>query len=376
MEARLSLWEKERQLVQQQLAFRDVERSCFMLHWISDQVQFEIKKINHTIGKLEKDLLSFSPPASNEKDRDPIAIELMCQEMQHCFDELLKEDPQVAGIQEIKSNVKQSLAALMETVPRSSLMSLLHKQQETDLVNLTKIEKSSLPVNQLPNNPDLNLKPEDVHPLQKLLNELSWFYVDSRSRAESASKQIAIVKQELKQLESTFNQQLIMKPSAGDENVREAVAQLAQFEIQLARRKAVVDTLQKTVDELEMFCFSFEASQADIEQKIATIKRNGKRADMLSSIICTLARKHEDNRQAVQQTISRLQRLAGEDVKTACDQLSNNIKLANGSMLKELELFRRLKPHLLFNTFVEKYFIYPFLESFKYHVLIIFPFLI
>lgn len=366
-ETRTTMQDKEVEFENHKLALRNLERSSFVLRWLSYQTQDEIRKLNQTAKNLESSLQALSPDPAKEVDIGSfkIDVELMCQQLQHSLIELTREIPDMDKIQDVKKGVRSSLAGLMKTLPRPVLLQLIQEQQDTDMSLLANLVSGPPSIKKNGNNDLFASATENVQPLQKLLYELAWFYVDSQTRATKAKKQAARLKEELNRLKSEVNQHLNIhfNEASADNMLKELAFQLVQLELQVASRMAAEKTLRKSLVELENFCLHFEASQSDIRQKIAAIERNSRMADHLSSLICTLARKHAENPRTIQQSTSRLQSISNEQLSAVHSQLASCAELCKESLVKEVELFRQVKPCQLLNTSLDKY---EFVSAFRW----------
>ncbi len=356
LEAKQNVVQKEKDLTCHQLVFKEMERKSHLLRCLTAQTQDQIKFVNQTTAQLKKYADKLRLPRGDEAllvDRYRIDVGLMCQQLQKTLDELLQKESNMEKIQAEKTNVKEKLADLMELLPRPDFLQLIQEQQEYDLSQLIKILESSVSQNCLPEN--LDFAPASVQPLQKLLYELSWFYTESRSRAERASNEATLLKRELEDLQSEIREHLSTQLPRDDEKVFDSALKLIQTEIQAARRRAITEALRKSLTVLDNSCMKSEANQAEIKEKIAKIESNSQLAEHLSILMCTLARKHANNPVNILQSAKRLHTVASEDVKSANERLSSNILQCNGSLKKEFELFQEVTASNLFtNSFYNK----------------------
>lgn len=356
LEAKQIVVQKEKDLACHQLVFKEIERKSHILRYLTAQTQDQIKFVNQTTTQLKKYVEKLSLPRGDEAllvDRYRIDVGLMCQQLQKTLDELLQNEPNMEKIQAEKTNVKKKLADLMELLPRADFLQLIQEQQEYDISQWIKILESSVSQNCLPEN--LDFAPGNVQPLQKLLYELSWFYTESRSRAERASNEATLLKRELEDLQSEIRQHLNTQLPRDDEKIFDSALNLIQNEIQAARRRAITEALRKSLTVLDDSCMKSEANQAEIKEKIAKIESNSKLAEHLSFLMCTLARKHANNPLNILQSAKQLQNIASEEANSVNDRLSCNIVQCNGSLKKEFELFQEVTASNLFtNSFYSK----------------------
>lgn len=353
IESRLSIQEKEKILKSQQFVFRDLKRSSHLLTLVKNSVDIKIKSLHKSTAELEKHLQLLAPSLEKGTDleRYKIDLENMSKLMQDSLNELLNEEPNIDKINSTKMGVGNNLATLLETLPRPLLMRLIQEQQESE-ISQQKQNGSAVPTQ---NNvtPDINQQTNNSQPLQKLLYELSWAYADTRARAETAKAKVDFMKSELALKKSQLFQRLNLFYN-GDEKKIGIARKLIEMEIQVASRKSTVDTLRKNLEELDSFCSRYEARQAEIEEKIATIERNSRLSDHLTALICTLARKRANHSRIIQQLASQSQKLVKEDIKTYQDKLNESIKLSKLSLESEIDIYREFKPSELFYVRISK----------------------
>lgn len=354
VESKLLVQQKEKELRNQQLTFRDLKRSSYLLNLVRTNTEHKVQSLNKTSIELEKHFQSFSPALEKEADleRYKIDVENMSKLMKNSLSELLNEEPNIEKLSATKMTVGNNLASLLEALPRRLFMKLIQEQQQTEISSNSDKDSSSSPDQK---NAAFEFIPENskAQPLQKLLHELSWVKADTRARADKARSQISTLSNELDQLKSQVLQRLILL-SDGDEHKLAIGQKLLEMEIQVASRKSAVDALRTNLEELDNFCSRYEARQAEIEQKIITIERNSRLSDHLTALTCTLARKRANNPRLVQQFANQSQKIVNEEINTICKELGEKIQLSKSNIEKELEICRQLKPSQLFNVQMEK----------------------
>ena len=335
-----------------QQAFKDFKRSTFLLHSVKNKIQMDIKHLKQIVKDLERNLESLLPRLLEKEsnlDSFRIDIEKMCHSMQTSLDELLNKDPNMEKINQTKLAVGNNLATLLDTLPHPTFMQLIEEQQKSEVSLKAKIEK-------LGNETNSELQtylPGELQPLQKLLYSLSWFHAQCRFRADSSRLKTEKLKKELEILKVDITEHL--KILGCEDQMLSQVLVRVDLEIQVNSRKAAIKSLAGNLKQLDDFCLSAEANQQEIEQKIETIEHNSRIADHLSALICTLARKHADNSRAVQQSVTRLQGLVEQDMKSSQQNLAESIRVFQSDLGKELELYKQVKPCQLFHTKLERY---------------------
>ena len=349
-----TIQEKEKKLYLITQTNEDLKRTTMLLNKNRNQIHDRAKFLNQKIKELENCLHSLIPRSEKESDLDKFKIDLekMCNSMQNSLNELVDEDPNMDTIHGSKVEIGKNLANLLDNLPHTTFLRLIQEQQESEMA-LKKAVESSAPIPQ----PDekLTFSPADVQPLQKLLYNLSWFHTQSASRASKAKSSIIVLKREMASLKSELDQH-ISDIFPTDDKTKSAARHLMELEIQVASRKAAVDSMQRNLDDFMNFCSRSEANQLDIERKIATIESNSYVADHLSLLICTLARKHANNGRLLQQSVNRLQRLATDDLKAVRSSLHDHVRASQANVGKEWDLFKQLKPCQLLSVPVERLF--------------------
>lgn len=349
----MSLQKQEVELMKKQLSFRDFKRSSALLTLVKSNVEESAKSLKQNAKEIEKQFQSLAPQLENEEDleRYKIDIENMCKLMQNSLNELLKEDPDIEKINATKMSVGNKLATLLETLPHPLFMKLIQQQQAADAAAIN--HKDFRLPKQSDTAPDFI--PDNVQPLQKLLYEISWYHTETATRAETAKKQVIPLKQELEKVKANILETLHMRYDAEDPKLADEHYKVIEMEIQLASRKAAIESLRTNLEELENFCTRYQARQADIEQKILTIESNSRLSDHLTALICTLARKRTNSPALLQQLITQSQRMVNEDFPAVHKTLSDFIESSQCSFVeKELDLYRQLSPSQLFSVRVDK----------------------
>ena len=191
-----------------------------------------VKLLNQTTKEVEKHLQSLSPQIENEGDleRYKIDIENMCKLMQNSLNELLKEEPNIEKINATKMTVGNNLATLLETLPHPLFMKLIQEQQTTEISSRN--QKDLMIPTQ--NNIALDFIPDNVEPLQKLLCDLSWFYIDTQTRAKNAKEKAETLKKELIEVKAEILRCLNTNFGAEDPKLVAEHLKLIETEIQVA----------------------------------------------------------------------------------------------------------------------------------------------
>ena len=320
-------------------------------------MQDQAKDLNKKIHNLENSAKLLVPDSDKELglNQFKIDIESMCRGMEDSLNELINKEPNMDKIYGFKLEIGKSLAALLQQLPHPLFVKLMQEQQEAE-VSLKKAVESSVPFPQ--DERQASFTPEEVQPLQKLLYDLSWFHTQCCSRASKAKRSSVPLKKEMVSLRSDLED--VLDQTFGAEEKSKAMARhWIDLEIEAAGRQATMASLRRNLDELEAFCWRCEASQAEIERKIATIEANSRVADDLSLLICTLARKHANNGRSLQQSVERLQRLATEDLRAAHLHLVDCVRASQADSGKELELYKQLKPRQLLTLSVDRFVMIP-----------------
>ena len=343
----------EKELLRIQQTFKDLKQSTVLLHNIKYKIQSDIKHLKQIVRDLEKNVESLLPQLAGEGsnlDSFRIVMEKMCRTMRTSLDGLVTEDPDAEKMNKIKINVGNDLATVLDTLPHPFFMTLIEEQQKSEVSLKTKVES----LGNETNNQLQTALPGDLQPLQKLLYSLSWFHAQCRSRADSSRARTEKLKREVETLKADIIEHLKINLGCEDQILTQLLV-LVDLEIQVNGRKAAVKCLTDNIKQLDDFCLSAEANQEEIEKKIDMIEQNSRIADHLSAVICTLARKHANNSRDVRQNVDRLQDLVERDIKSSHRDLAESIRVSQGHLGKELELYKQVKPCQLFHTKLERY---------------------
>lgn len=354
-ETKAAIEECQLENLKQKLSFRDEKRSAYFLGLVQNNIKGQVKEVNQFSSELDRRIEALVPKMEekeNNLDRYKIDIQQLCEAMQSSLNELLEEQPNYEVIDSTKKNVSSKLSALLDTLPPSVFVKLMQEQVQSDL-SAFKSGKTT-PLFQQDEMEKLQYTPEEVQPLQKLLHNIAWAYADSHSRAKKAKFKADSLKEELEKVKSEATQ-MVRNHFTGDNRNLNAALKAMELKAHTACQQAAIAVLNKNIEELQNFCAQHEAYQAQVAKQIQNIERNSNLSEHLSTLILTLARKHSNYHQVIEQTTNRLQKIVKEDLHSLFNVLLNELANSKGGLEKELELYMQLKPSQLFTVNIDKY---------------------
>ena len=358
-ETKTAIEERQLENLKQKLAFRDEKRSAYFLGLVQNNIKGQVKEVNQFSSEIDRSMESLVPKMEKENnlDRYKIDIQQLCEAMQSSLTELLEEQPNYEVIETTKKKVGSKLSDLLDTLPPSVFLKLMQEQVESDISGFK--SGKPIPLFQQDEMDKLEYPLEEVQPLQKLLYNIAWVYADSCSRAKKAKLKADSLKDELEKAKSEATE-MVKNHFIGDNHNLNAALKTMELKVHTACQQAAIVVLNKNIEELQNFCTQHEANQAQVAKQIQNIERNSNLSEHLSTLILTLARKHSNYPQVIEQTTNRLQKIVKEDLHSLFNVLLNDIAKSKGGLEKELELYTQLKPSQLFTVNIDKYSCTPF----------------